>query len=320
MEIVPSDAQPERLPDAVADDGEGDVQRVRVVRRASEGPPPSPVDPVATVAEPPRASVGGSAYVKIDVSSPLGTKSAAIFGTGKRTFFPTVKRMLLLGAVLAFLAAWYVDRGAVLRDALVVLLVFVPSIGVAVALAARLTAANLAVETWRRTGLVMSVLDALLDRMAGPSGQAGTALATRPPTAEDSPADATSAPAPPPALGVLPLPEALARLERAAEAWTRSSGLSSAVGGTSTGLGGLVGRAQRWVAGLVEHAARREMRRAAVGGRVDLVAVRAALVDRLDDAVAARVRATNRSAVAGAVLALVAWAAVVAYAVSRIWS
>ena len=139
MTLVPSNLPPhDSSPPSGGEDD--DVQHVRVMRSGSV-----------------TAEVGDGASVTV-VSS-FGAKAAAVVVTGKQTFFRTFKWTMLLGVLLAVLAAWYAEGPIVLRGVLTALLVVVPAAGAAVALAGRLAAAALAVETWRQTGLVGQVLD-----------------------------------------------------------------------------------------------------------------------------------------------------------------
>jgi hypothetical protein len=295
MTLVPSNLPPP---------GDGDdVQRVRVVRAGDDaGRGSAPVSD----AGPAWTDSAHSASVAV-TGSLFGPKAVAVLGTGKRTFFATVKWTSLFGALLAFLAAWYATNGSALRDAVTFLLVLGPSVGVAVALAVQRAAAALAVETWRQSGLVGRVLDTLLDRVArSPVGDGSDAA-----TPAVGPADLP--------VTRLPLSDATARLSRASEGWAGGTDGPSSLSGASA-VGGLVGRAQRWVAGLVEQVAQREFRRSSKDGQVDLNEVRLGLDGRLDDLVAARVRAGSWSAVGGAVLALLTWALLVAWAVKRLWA
>jgi hypothetical protein len=297
MTLIPTNDPPHDLPSGVDDHGDADVQRVRVVRSGELGE----AGTVVAGGEPAVASV-----------SSIGRKAGAVLGSGKSAFFATFKWTALFGLLLAVVTAWYVSNKSALRDVVVVLLVLIPSVGVAVALAAQRAASALAVETWRQTGLIGRVLDTLLDRVARQSSDF--------PANADNDGPAFSEATLPP-LGVLPLPEANGRLRQATESWVAKSDAPRAVGGGFLlAGGGLVGRAQRWIAGLVERVTLREFRRTARDGQVDLAAVRAGLIDRVDDLVAVRVRTSGWSAVSGAVLALLAWAALVALAVSRLWS
>jgi hypothetical protein len=249
MTLVPSTP-----PDDETKTSDADVQRVVAVRTDGGG---AGNDPLAA----------------------LGARTAAVFGDGARRFFTTVKRMTLLGVVLALGAAWWAENGSVIRGAAAALLVFVPAVVIAVVVAGRLAAASLAVETWRQAGLTRQVLGLLLDRMGGPD------------------ADATGG------VGRLPLSDAVQRLKLSAAAWVAESAASSS----------LIARSQRWLAGLVERVTLRAFRAQADSGGVDVARVRESLADQVDDLVAARVRAEMRSMTAGAVLGLVAYAVLVAY-------
>src|SRR4051794_27229266 len=96
----------------------------------------------------------------------FASRTRTVLGTAAGTFFTTIKRMLLLGIVLALGAAWWAEQGSVLRGVGAALLVFIPATVVAVLLAGQRAAAAIAVETWRQSGLVRHVMNFLLDGVA----------------------------------------------------------------------------------------------------------------------------------------------------------
>lgn len=210
--------------------------------------------------------------------------TSTLLSSGGRAFFTTLKRMLLLALVLSLAAAWWAEEGSIPRGVGAAFLVFIPVAVVSLVLATQRAAVAIAVETFRRTGLTRMLLDLLLNEVSQPD--------------KDDPTPATR----------LPIGEACLRLKVAITAWKAKNTVPSA----------LIRRSQGWVGGLIEKILSAAFQSYVGKGGVDLNEVRQDLATRIDDLVADRVRKRTRLAVAGAIIASVCWAVLVAYTLHRL--